>query len=71
MSDVFKVGEVVTFIGGKVYGLPNLSVEKYIEPECTCVISSIKLGDKYPYCIKSKDINRKFHGWVSSNSIYK
>lgn len=71
MNNTFKVGDIVTFIGGKIYGLPNLNIAKYTKPECVCVISSIKLGDRYPYLIRAKNKNKKLQGWVSSNLIHK
>ena len=71
MIESFKVGDVVTFIGGKIYGLPDLNIVKYVKPECDCVISCIKLGNKHPYLIRAKNKNKKLQGWVGANLIHK
>jgi hypothetical protein len=69
MNNALKIGDTVEFLGGKVYGLPNMNITKYTKTGCTCIISSIKLGEKHPYLIKSKYRNRKLQGWVELSDI--
>lgn len=69
LKSEFKVGDKITFIGGKIYGSPDLVLAKDNKPESICVISSIKLNSKQPYLIKNKIQN--WQGWVESSMIRK